>query len=88
MEITCFACDSGTGSDGNPCVLCGGDGVVDLADADFANTGNPWQIHGLVWDTILTNLDTIAGYLTGGVKTRLTRIETKIDAIQTKLDES
>jgi len=55
MEITCPACTSGTASDGNPCVLCTGDGLVDLTDADFMHYGNRWRLHGQVWDVLIAN---------------------------------
>ena len=58
MDIKC-TCDAGTGSDGNPCRICSGDGVINLADADFVKYISRWSLHGVVWDTMLTNLASI-----------------------------
>ena len=57
MDITCTACDAGTGSDGNPCTVCGGDGVITLIGSNFVKLINRWALHGVVWDSILTKLD-------------------------------
>ena len=57
MDITCPACDAGTGSDGNPCTVCGGDGVITLIGSNFVKLINRWALHGVVWDSILTKLD-------------------------------
>ena len=66
MEISCPSCNEGIASDGNPCGLCDGDGLVDLTNSKFAHYGNQWQLHGFVWDALLT---------------RLIDIEDKVDAI-------
>ena len=67
MDVTCTVCNgTGTGSDNNPCRVCSGDGIIGLTDADFPKYIATRAIHGVVWDAILTKLDTL---------------DTKIDAI-------
>ena len=86
MKIKCNCCIDGIASDGSSCDICGGDGDIDLTDTQLSNHNNKFGIHGQVWDVILTLLTDISGYLTGGVKNRLIRIETKVDEIKTVID--
>jgi len=59
MLVPCAACSSGTGSDGNPCIICNGDGELNLLDANFPKLTQERRIQGIVWDTMLTNLASI-----------------------------
>ena len=57
MEFTCPTCTNGTASDGNPCAICGGDGLIDLTDPAFKSIdfGTRKVLSGIVWDVLLTN---------------------------------
>ena len=59
MEITCGVCTEGVGSDGGSCSVCGGDGLIDLADSDFRKYIQRWALHGVIWNEMLTRLDDI-----------------------------
>jgi len=71
MEFTCTACSGGTASDGNPCAVCGGDGVISLVDSEFGKYTLPPKVHGMAWNEILTKLDANAealDYIHGKVR--------------------
>ena len=72
MDITCTACIEGTASDGNPCTVCGGDGVINLTDDNFSQCIHTRKLHGIIWDDILT---------------RLSDIEDKVNDVVTKCDD-
>jgi len=59
MLVQCSVCNNGTGSDGNPCSICEGVGEVDLTSSRFPHLSKHWVIQGVVWDAMLTKLDTI-----------------------------
>ena len=56
MELTCTACIDGTASDGDPCNVCGGDGVIDLIDDNFPRLIQQRRIAGIVWNEILVHI--------------------------------
>ena len=85
MELDCI-CNNGIASDGNQCPLCGGDGIILLSDQAFGRCSISPGVKGIIWNAILVLLTDISGYLTGGVKNRLTRIETKVDEIKAVVD--
>ncbi len=78
MELTCTACDSGTGSDGNPCIVCGGDGVIDLIDPEFGTSTLLPKVYGVVWDAILTSL--------ASLESDMATIKTQIQALYDDLN--
>ena len=72
MKFICSVCDNGTGSDGNPCGVCGGDGEIDLLDSDFDKIVARRRVRGMIWSAILT---------------RLSDIEDKVDDVITKCND-
>ena len=72
MELTCTVCNEGTGSDGNPCKVCNGDGVIDLIDAEFGNRKLPPKVFGIIWNDVLT---------------RLSDVEDKVDDVMNKCND-
>ncbi len=57
MELICTACNgTGIASDGNPCNVCGGDGVIDLIDDNFPQLIQQRRINGIVWNEMLIQL--------------------------------
>lgn len=80
MELTCTACNgTGTGSDGNPCVVCGGDGVIDLIDDNFSQLIQQRRIAGIVWNEMLTQLANLTG--------KIDDVSDKCDDIKEVVDE-
>uniref|UniRef100_A0A6M3L6P5 Uncharacterized protein n=1 Tax=viral metagenome TaxID=1070528 RepID=A0A6M3L6P5_9ZZZZ len=79
MELTCIACTEGTASDGNPCSVCGGDGIITLTDNEFRNYLDQWVLHGRVWNEILTAL--------GDIFNKCNDIKEKVDEIKAVVDE-
>ena len=60
MEVPCSACNTtGTGSDGNPCLICSGDGEINLLDDNFPHIRKREKMRGIIWDAMLTRLDEI-----------------------------
>ena len=87
MVITCGAC-SGAGSvSGETCLACGGDGQIDLTDADFRgiSLGDQIAIMGVVWDSMLTSFVDIKSKL-DALDTKLDALDTHLDVIETKID--
>lgn len=87
MLITCTPC-SGTGSSGGvSCTVCGGDGELDLTDANFKGirVGDQIAIMGVVWDSLLTSVADIEGKL-DAIDTKLDTIDVHLDTIETKID--
>jgi len=72
MLVPCAACDNGTGSDGNPCIICGGNGELNILDDNFSKLTQERSIRGIVWDAMLTKLDDI---------------EAKTDTLTTELED-
>ena len=79
MDITCF-CNNGVASDGNSCDVCGGDGKLTLIDANFPQLIQRWQLHGIVWNDMLTRLSDI--------EDKVNDVIDKCNDIKEKLDET
>lgn len=56
MKVTCNVCTNGLGSDGNPCIVCGGDGEIDLLGSDFENISSRRRLRGMLWDALFTQV--------------------------------
>lgn len=84
MIIACEAC-SGTGlNSGVSCILCGGDGEIDLLDDAFHQIKNKQNklLTGQVWSTLLTAVDDIDGKIDPSNVFRSYLILEEIDATE------
>ena len=56
MEVTCSSCQGNGSSGGVSCTVCGGDGQIDLTDANFKqiHLGDQIALTGQVWSDLLT----------------------------------
>lgn len=86
MKLTCTACIDGTHSCGEPCLVCGGDGEIDLLDADFVKVDTHGKLRGIIWDAILTRIDdSLTKLETLAIK--VDTLDTHLDVIESKIDE-
>ena len=87
MLLNCDVCESGTGSDGNPCGVCGGDGKIDLLDPAFGRMSLSASMQGFLWNTVFTQLADLTDKV-NDVMDKCNDIMDKCNDIKEKLDET
>ena len=88
MDTTCSAC-VGVGSNGGlECAVCSGTGLVGLTDANFKQitAGDQIALTGVVWDSILTKLNTLTTELEA-VKNKVKKLKDDHKDLDDKLDD-
>jgi hypothetical protein len=89
MLIPCNSCTNGTTSAGTQCYVCGGDGEINLIDANFKFVSDRAlrPLRGVVWGDILTRLASIEAKtdnLPANTSSKLDDIEAKVNDVMDK----